>query len=173
MTARQRFQAEIRQQANELLRSQHVSSAPVPIDRIAKAQGVHIRYAALDDGLSGMAFVRDGQRVIAVNALHHLHRQRFTIAHELAHHVLHADILANGDVHVDRVILHRAALAASGIDKIEIAANVFASELLMPEFLIRQIGIVVDMLDEAKLAALAKRLKVSVAALQFRLAALD
>ena len=31
------------------------------------------------------AFIRDGVRIIGVNALHHPNRQRFSIAHELCH----------------------------------------------------------------------------------------
>lgn len=173
MTSLAKLKGEARQRANDILADMQISVAPVPVDRIAKAQNVAVRYAPLDDGLSGMAFIRDDTRVIAVNALHHVHRQRFTIAHELAHHVLHSEILTGGDIHVDRVILHRDDLAASGTDKLEITANAFASELLMPDFLIRaEAGDVVDLLDEAKLARLAKRFKVSMAALQFRLVTL-
>jgi len=120
-----------------------------------------------------MAFIKEGVSVIAVNALHHPHRQRFTIAHEMAHHVLHADRLAAG-VHVDKVILRRDVLATRGVDDLEIEANTFASELLMPRELFGQIvGPAIDLNDEARLSAIARRFKVSVAALQYRLASID
>lgn len=164
---------QLRQQARTLLAGQNVTAPPVPIERIAKAMDVAIRYAPLEEELSGMAFIKDGLRVIAVNALHHPNRQRFTIAHELAHHVLHADLLTRG-VHVDKIILKRGVLAASGTDDIEVQANTFASELLIPEYLITSIvEHSVDLNDETRLLALARRFKVSVAALQFRLAALE
>ena len=164
---------QLRQQARALLARQNITAPPVPIERIAKAMDVAIRYAPLEEELSGMAFIKDGLRVIAVNALHHPNRQRFTIAHELAHHVLHADVLTRG-VHVDKIILKRGVLAAGGTDDIEVQANTFASELLIPEYLITSIvEHSVDLNDETRVLALARRFKVSVAALQFRLAALE
>lgn len=174
MTTLSQIKAAARQAARELLTEKGVSRAPVPVDRIAKNMGINVRYTPFDDGLSGMAFIRDDQRVIAVNALHHPNRQRFTLAHELAHHVLHDEKLRGGDIHVDKVILHRDDLAAKGTDRDEIAANAFASEFLIPEFLLSQESRgEIDLLDEAALAALAKRFKVSMAALHFRIAALD
>ena len=150
-----------------------VSAAPVPVDRIAKAMGISVRYAPLEDELSGMAFIKDGVRVIAVNALHHPNRQRFTIAHELGHHVLHAPMLAAG-VHVDKVIMRRDMLSATGTDDNEIEANTFASELLMPRDLIAPVvDQFVDLNDEAQLSAVARRFRVSTAALQFRLVSLN
>ena len=165
---------ELRQRARDLLAAQQVGSLPVPIDRLAKNMNVAIRYAPLEDELSGMAFIKDGQRVIAVNALHHPNRQRFTLAHELAHHILHREILEHG-IHVDKVILlRRDMLAASGSDDIEIQANTFASELLMPENLIVPIlDQSFDFNDETRMTALARKFKVSLAALQYRIAALE
>ena len=165
---------ELRQRARDLLTAQQIGTLPVPIDRLAKNMNVTIRYAPLEDELSGMAFIKDGQRFIAVNALHHPNRQRFTMAHELAHHVLHRAILEQG-IHVDKVILlRRDMLAASGSDDIEIQANTFASELLMPENLIVPIlDQSFDFNDETRMTALARKFKVSLAALQYRIAALD
>jgi Zn-dependent peptidase ImmA (M78 family) len=163
----------IRAEARSLVAAHGVTAAPVPVDRIAKAMGISVRYAPLEDELSGMAFVKDDVRVIAVNALHHPNRQRFTIAHEMAHHVLHASTLAEG-VHVDKVILRRDMLSATGTDDLEVEANTFASELLMPRDLMAPVvDQFVDLNDEAQLTAVARRFRVSTAALQFRLASLN
>jgi Zn-dependent peptidase ImmA (M78 family) len=162
----------IRAEARSLVAAHGVTAAPVPVDRLAKAMGISVRYAPLEDELSGMAFVKDGVRVIAVNALHHPNRQRFTIAHEMAHHVLHAQTLTAG-VHVDKVILRRDMLSATGADDLEVEANTFASELLMPRDLIApMVDQFVDLNDEAQLSAVARRFRVSAAALQFRLSSL-
>lgn len=164
---------DVRATARQLLERAGVESPPVPVERIAKALGVSIRFAPLEDDLSGMAFVKGAAKVVAVNALHHPNRQRFTIAHELAHHVLHSERLASG-VHVDRVIMRRDQLSSEGSNDFEVEANVFASELLMPLQLIApEVGAVLDLNDEVRLATIAKRFKVSLAALQYRLAALD
>lgn len=174
MTSVLQIKRAARQAAADLLAEHGITRPPVSVDRLAKAMGISVRYSPFDDGLSGMAFIRGDQRVIAVNALHHPNRQRFTLAHELAHHVLHDEKLRGGDIHVDKVILHRDDLAAKGTDRDEIAANAFASELLIPAILLEQeVRGEIDLLDETTLAALAKRFKVSMAALQFRIAALD
>lgn len=158
--------------AQKVLRDYGVKAAPVPVDRIIKAKGIALEYAPLDDDLSGMAYIKDGVAIIGLNALHHPNRQRFSAAHELAHHELHADILSRA-VHVDRVfhVLRRDDVSSLGTDDLEREANAFASELLMPSELIA--GVVgergLDIEDEAGVEALAKKFRVSPAAMRFRL----
>ena len=158
------------QAARSLLEEHTIETIPVPVERIAKSLGIRVEYAPLDDELSGLAHIRDDVPIIGVNALHAPNRRRFTLAHELAHIVLHRDELEHA-VHVDRGSLRRDALAAEGVDPIEIEANAFAAELLMPERLLiselkRQ---PVDLEDDAAVAALAKRFRVSDAAMRYRL----
>lgn len=165
-----------RDAAQALLEKHKVASPPTPVDRLVRAEGAMLQFAPLDDALSGMAFVKDNQAVVVVNTLHHPNRQRFTIAHELGHILLHRDLLAR-EVHVDKTfnvkpaaVLRRDAVAASGTDYREIEANAFASELLMPRtWLEREIQGGWDIDDDEKIASLARRFKVSIAAMQFRL----
>lgn len=60
------------------------------------------------------------------------------------------------------------------MDATEIEANTFAAELLMPEDLLRAAleGQSVDLEDDQAVAMLAKRFKVSEAAMRFRLSTL-
>lgn len=90
-----------------------------------------------------MVFYKDDAPVIGVNSKHHVRRQRFTIAHELGHLQLHDDVLRKG-MHVDKVItmLNRDTQSATGSVSIEIEANQFAAELLMPR------GLVIQYMDE-------------------------
>ena len=134
--------------------------------------GISLRYEPLEGDLSGMAFVKGDTKVVAVNSFHHKNRQRFTIAHEIAHHILHADKLREG-IHVDKAIMRRDALSTTGTDDFEIQANVFASELLLPRDQIVALGEQLDLDDERQLLECASKFQVSLAALQFRLAALD
>lgn len=158
--------------AREVLSKHNVTAAPVPIERIAKAEGARIQFGPLDRELSGMFFIRENVPIIGVNSLHHPNRQRFTIAHELGHLLMHKDQLGTG-VHVDKelAILWRDAQASAGTDAIEVQANQFAAQILVPDFLLLEIvGSNVGIADnEQELEALAKRFKVSAMTIQLRL----
>lgn len=112
---------------------------PIPVEKLARNLNVQITYVETDDDdLSGF-FYRDpltGKSVIGVNDDHHKTRQRFTIAHEIGHLMLHSF----EDLHYDRKgsggIFRRSAESATGENRDEIEANYFAAELLMPESLI-------------------------------------
>ncbi|MBH5373388.1 ImmA/IrrE family metallo-endopeptidase [Bradyrhizobium glycinis] len=166
----------IRQQVEMLLSRHNVAHGPVPVDAIARALGIQIKLDKVDDTLSGF-LVRDRKSngaVIGANKSHHPHRQRFTIAHELGHFLLHE----GQDVHLDenqgafRVNL-RSPESAKGEDTDEKEANLFAAELLMPAVFLEQDlhNSDFDLLGDGDvLEKLAKKYKVSVQALTFRLA---
>jgi len=82
--------------------------------------------------------------VIGVNSEHSRTRQRFTIAHELGHLLLHAD----EEFHIDekRPLARRDDVSSQATDAREIEANQFAAELLMPKALV---GASVEALIEA------------------------
>jgi Zn-dependent peptidase ImmA (M78 family) len=160
-----------RASAQTVLLEYGVTSLPIPVEKIVKSKNISLRFSPFDDELSGMAVIKDGISVIGVNALHHPNRQRFTMAHELGHHVMHSHLL-NGTVHVDKgFALWRGELAGQGVDSIEIEANNFASELLLPKQFIEQMSELMDLDldDDIGLQKYAKQFKVSTAALRFRL----
>jgi Zn-dependent peptidase ImmA (M78 family) len=89
-------------------------------------------------------------------------RQRFTIAHELGHLLLHKD-----EVHIDRAF--RNSISSQAIDANEIEANRFAAELLMPFHLLKNEDISnIDVEDESSLRDLARKFKVSLQAMTLR-----
>ncbi len=159
--------------ARELLEQFEVKAPPIPVERIIKSRGIVLQFAPLEDDLSGMAYSKDGVGIIGVNALHHPNRQRFTAAHELAHHLLHAKEIQKA-VHVDKGfrMLLRDDVSSRGVDRLEIEANAFASELLMPrKFIDLALGPAgLDLEDDANIETLAKKFRVSAAAIRFRLA---
>jgi Zn-dependent peptidase ImmA (M78 family) len=155
-----------------LLEEHNFTSPPVPVERLVRALGAKLRFSPLDEELSGMVYVKDGTPIIGVNALHHPNRQRFTIAHECGHLLLHRAEITR-EIHVDKnfPMLMRNALSATGADEMEVEANFFAAELLMPaEFLAQSLGNEpFDIDDESAVSALAKEFKVSTSAMRFRL----
>jgi len=162
-----------RRRAREVLAEAGLSKAPIPVERLIKKLNIVLRHEALDDDLSGMAYINDGLSMIGINAIHHPNRQRFSAAHELGHHILHAAEIT-GSVHVDKGgprVLLRDDTSSMGVDRLEIEANAFASELLIPkELLIVEMGgMPVDVEDDAQVEALAKKFKVSTTAMRVRL----
>lgn len=160
----------LEEKANTLLRDYDTTEPPVPVSKIAEHLGAEIREAPGDSDVSGMLF-RDGRSiVIGINTAHHDNRQRFTIAHEIGHLVLHRSPVYLDTVH------HRDTRAALGTDDEEIEANQFAASLLMPASFIRRDledgRFNVDDLhagDDVSLRKLAERYKVSTRAMTLRL----
>ena len=161
--------------ANELLASASVESWPVRVDKLGKERGIKIRYEPLDDELSGMCFYKNDVAIVGVNARHAPNRQRFTIAHEIGHIVLHNNVLRKG-AHVDKVItmLRRDPDSSGGEFQIEIQANQFAAALLMPNFLIKKYMEENNLdnrtlPDEQVIEEIAKAFKVSTTAMAIRM----
>jgi Zn-dependent peptidase ImmA (M78 family) len=123
--------------------------------------------------MSGMVHRKpDGTAVIGVNSMEAPTRQRFTIAHELGHLLLHKD----EDLHVDErfPIAFRNPKSSQAIDDKEIEANQFAAELLMPEeFILKDLkGKDLDIEDDDLVAELAAKYEVSTQAMTIRLSRL-
>jgi Zn-dependent peptidase ImmA (M78 family) len=132
---------------------------------------VRIAVDSLEGDLSGFLFRDSSRKVIGVNTHHAPVRQNFTVAHELAHLLLHDQ----EQLHLDRAfptVRLRDDVSSQGIDDAEKEANLFAAELLMPEaFLKRDLAgrSAIDLYDVEYIPELAKKYGVSVQALVFRL----
>jgi Zn-dependent peptidase ImmA (M78 family) len=174
MSSRQRNAATPEDQAQSLLERLEFVGIPVAVEKIPKLMEAQLRYSPLDDELSGMAYVKEGIAIIGVNSLHHPHRQRFTIAHEIGHLCMHRAHITSS-VHVDKsfsgLVLKRDATSAAGTERLEIEANQFAAALLLPRrHLAKMLSETrIDILDEAALEDLAKKFKVSKATLEYRI----
>lgn len=167
--------AEPAQEVERLLKRFGVNAPAVPVDRIARGLGAQLRFSPLDAELSGMIYVKGDTPIIGINSLHHPNRQRFSIAHEVGHLVLHRPRIS-GKVHVDKefrvqlATLNRDATSALGSDRIEIEANQFAAELLMPTtwFVQALASKHFDIDNESPLDEIARKFRVSRQALDFR-----
>lgn len=156
-------------EARKLLK-EHGTTLPIDIAAIVKSQGIGVRLQPMEESVSGMLVIRDDHAVtVGINQSHHPNRQRFTLAHELGHFLLHGK---RTRVFVDSsTMFFRDGLAAEGTDKVEIEANAFAAELLMPENVLREITHhqPLDAFDDRAIQSLAAKFGVSVRALTIRL----
>lgn len=160
---------EIERRALHLLKRLDLSRPPVDVDFIAKALGIRVERTDLGPDCSGVLVRRDGRAVIGVNWTDPPVRQRFTVAHELAHHELHT-----GQTYVDRgqyIVQFRDASSGSGTKTEEREANQFAAALLMPgpwvaEAFLRQ---PFDLTNDEALRSLAETFQVSTQAMSYRL----
>lgn len=163
-------------EAYHLLSEAGVHSAPVDLELLADKLGVQIWYEDLEDDVSGFLTVDRNKAVAVINSNHHANRQRFTIAHELGHFCLHAK-QSGESLFIDKgySVHHRDNRSSLGTVRSEREANLFASVLLMPEYLIMEEidkeGY--DFFDESDTYSLARKFGVSEQALGFRLARLN
>jgi len=134
-------------------------SAPVDVYGLARALGLEIKDVELGEDISGKneKSWRSGY-LISVNARHPLTRRRFTAAHEIAHFVLHRDLIGDG-------IVDDAMYRSKKGDEIEGQANAYAATILMPAPLV----IAKFKAGERSFAGMAKAFEVSPEVAQIRM----
>lgn len=143
---------------------QYTNLAPVNVERIVNDFGIKIMYAELGDNVSGAIkkdnlFGGNSGYVILVNQADPKSRQRFTIAHELAHYLLHKEFIGDG---IKEDTLYRSTLS----NPMEKQANKVAANILMPRQLIK------DLMSQYNnnIKNVAKKLQVSLQTLEIQLA---
>lgn len=136
---------------------------PIKVGAIAKSLGLVVKKATLTAGISGQIKLTDGVCTIKVNRHDVKARQRFTVAHEIAHFLLHHDKLADG---ITDDILYRSALS----DKLEAQANRLAADIIMPWALIKDsLANYSGLKIEKKIENIAEDAGVSTTAIKIRL----
>lgn len=161
----------IEDKALDLLRQSGAVRAPVPIDRVARYLNLQIQPVDLGEEVSGVLVVSAGGGVIGYNLAQHPVRQRFTVAHEIGHFVLHHTVK---ELFIDKqytAIYKRDQASSQGDHRLEIEANRFAAALLIPkDLLIEEImKLHFDLASESAMKALAEKFSVSTQAMSIRL----
>ena len=148
-----------------LVIARHQTKSPVDVDAIAKDLGIKVYKDDLGPEIFG-SLLRDRSRggwsgyAIYLNSKNHPNRQRFTLAHEIAHFVLHRDLAEAGiidDTHYRSTLsnLH------------ETQANQLAADILMPRSLVEK-----EFATRSEGPPLYARFSVSDAAMDIRLRSL-
>ncbi|MGL5948226.1 MAG: ImmA/IrrE family metallo-endopeptidase [Aeromonas sp.] len=149
--------------ADQVLERYWNRQLPVDPRQIAQALGIwtYARHShELDPGVSGYAHYANGRQEIAFNVDESPTRQRFTIAHEIAHHLLGHTL--DGVYLLDNASHYR----ASTENEVEAQANQFATQLLIPR---QALQILIERRGITQLVELARALHVSEAAVYQRL----
>lgn len=145
----------------------YLSDYPVKLGHLARELGVILKVSTMKTGVSGQISNENGNYVIRVNRNEARERQRFTIGHELAHFLLHRDIIDKSPNGITDNVLYRSGAPES----IEYEANRLAADIIMPIELVEKSlhddfgGVVTD----ATIESLARRFEVSKAAMEIRL----
>src|SRR5579863_1263022 len=121
----------VRQMARKILAESKVKVPPVDLLLILSTHG--IGYEEVDDfpDTVDALIVEDGSKVYAaVNARQHLHRRRFSLAHELGHYFMHRDGMPEEAITIDNPPSDDMGEVTKSPAETE--ADLFAGELLVP-----------------------------------------
>ncbi len=123
----------------EYMLDHKLEGTKIPIEDIAEKQcGICVVREDLPDEISAVLSVDEDLQAptILVNENHHPKRQRFSIAHEVGHYVLHKT--KGTHIDNDKKTFFRDADSQKAIYPIEIEANRFAAEMLMPTAMVKR-----------------------------------
>ncbi|MFM2476386.1 ImmA/IrrE family metallo-endopeptidase [Celerinatantimonas sp. MCCC 1A17872] len=141
-----------------LAKKNGIETDPLDISKLVVLLNIKMRFEPMEDDKSGelKKDKKTGQWYMTVNSLHHPHRQRFTIAHEIAHHIKHG---ACNDEFIDTTFFRN-----SESNAMEAEANRFAAELLMPkklfdEFVKNNSSNVKDISEHFQVSSMAVRIR--------------
>ena len=142
--------------------SSHQTNLPVAVGAIAKDLGLTILKSTMPGSVSGEIRESEGVVTIKVNRHDVKERQRFTIAHEIAHFLLHRERLASG---ITDDVLYRSRLS----DDLEREANRLAADIIMPASLIQEaLDIHSALKPDERYKKIAELAQVSLAAIKIR-----
>ncbi len=155
----------IEQKAQKIIRELELN-IPISVESVAKKYSVEIN--KVNDktiSVSGLLYRKEGVAYMAINSAETPERQRFTIAHEIGHFLLHE----SKDIFVE---YRPKTYEKKGVLKNtkEIEANHFAASLLMPrEELENDVKNLNDLISENDIHFLSSKYQVSEEAMTFRL----
>jgi len=156
----------IEEQANRVLSEHGFNKLPIDVKKLSKKLGVNTESDDLATDIAGIFVIKSDTPFIRYNKSDNSQRQRFTIAHELGHLLLHSKTTP---LFIDKTqkIMYRNVESSTGELHMEREANAFAAAILMPENLVK------EELNEIKkgdiISQLARKFNVSPQAMSFRL----
>lgn len=155
----------VRESDAEIVKS-YTASFPVKVGELANELGLKVTRSPLLPKISGLIRPCDNARAgfeICVNKYEIPERQRFTVAHEIAHYLLHRDDIGSGVVDS---IMYRSTLTS----RKETEANRLAADIVMPAKAVRlELERLGGLRTEDIAEELASMFRVSIPAMKIRL----
>ncbi|GMO56768.1 MAG: ImmA/IrrE family metallo-endopeptidase [Rickettsiales bacterium] len=121
-------------EAKKILNKYNISSVPIIVDTIIKDYGINIKSVSFNEKMKDISgFIDIKEKSIYINNDDSLERQNFTKAHEFGHYILHSELFKKDP---SKQLLLRE--GKTNDTKEEKEANAFASELLIPEHILKK-----------------------------------
>lgn len=111
--------------SNKAIICKYQDDIPVKLGEVAKEFGLVVKVATLSANISGEIKETNGLVTIKINRHEVKARQRFTLAHEIAHFLLHRHLLKEG---IQDDVLYRSKQS----NAVEAEANRLAADIIMP-----------------------------------------
>jgi hypothetical protein len=144
----------------------HFTSKPVRLGAMAAELGLTVTLSALPSGISGLIEKSGNSYAIKINRHETKERQRFTLAHEISHFLLHREVIDQAGGIRDSVLYR-----SGQPERIEYEANRLAADLIMPDVGINEdLARIKGPLTDEVLDFLARQWQVSKAAMEIKLA---
>lgn len=145
----------------------HQNEVKVPLGQLAHELGLAVKLSTLPANISGEIRPCSNEEasagfIIRVNRHEAKPRQRFTLAHEISHYLLHKDKIGNG---IADTVLYRSSLS----NTLEAEANRLAADLIMPWSTLKNQIKNRNIRDDTVIEYIANQLGVSKIALKIRL----
>ena len=156
--------------ALNLLKDLNLLKLPINVIKVANLLGVKVKMNDFGEDVSGFLVTKNNQNLIGINPSESKLRQRFTIAHELGHFMIHAQN-KNRDLMFISKVHFRDNNSSTGEIRKEREANAFAAALLMPRPLLEEEleTLSFNISEEKAITMLAKKFQVSTIAMTYRI----
>ncbi|MFK5878511.1 MAG: ImmA/IrrE family metallo-endopeptidase [Flavobacteriaceae bacterium] len=158
---------------SKLLKNLNLKTLPIKPEKIADKLGIKYAITDLGNNVSGVLMIENDKAKIGLNKSEGELRRRFTFAHEIGHYMLHKN--SENKLFVDdlKVLFRKSNVSRKEMMQ-EREANAFAASLLMPFDLIEKkfnklLYSDNNLDEEAIIEKLAKKFKVSIMAMSYRL----
>ena len=163
MTAREWRKIDAEQRA---IVERYLWEVPVKLGAMARELGLKVKLSTMKPGVSGMIVKVESEYIIKVNRHEIRERQRYTLAHEISHFLLHRETINASAVGIVDNILYR----SGAPEQLEYEANRLAADIVMPNALVTETFESLGMLvSEEVIDYMAQIFQVSKVAMEIRL----